>query len=70
MKKAVSILQPFIEAGREEGAQKAGKVLLATVKGDVHDIGKNIVRLLLENYGFEVYDLGRDVPPETVDLTH
>ncbi len=43
-----------------------GKVVLATVKGDVHDIGKNIVRALLENYGYEVHDLGRDVPPETV----
>ena len=41
-------------------------VVLATVKGDVHDIGKNIVRLLLENYGYQVTDLGRDVPPETV----
>ena len=43
-----------------------GKVVIATVKGDIHDIGKNIVRLLLENYGFEVTDLGRDVAPETV----
>ena len=43
-----------------------GKVVLATVKGDIHDIGKNIVRLLLENYGFAVVDLGRDVAPETV----
>lgn len=43
-----------------------GKVILATVKGDIHDIGKNIVKVLLENYGFEVIDLGRDVPPESV----
>ncbi|MBP5510523.1 MAG: homocysteine S-methyltransferase family protein [Kiritimatiellae bacterium] len=43
-----------------------GPVILATVKGDIHDIGKNIVRALLENYGFQVIDLGRDVPPETV----
>lgn len=43
-----------------------GKVVLATVKGDIHDIGKNIVKVLLENYGFEVIDLGRDVPPENV----
>ena len=42
------------------------KVVLATVRGDIHDIGKNIVHLLLENYGFRVIDLGRDVPPETV----
>ena len=43
-----------------------GKIVLATVKGDIHDIGKNIVRLLLENYGFQVFDLGKDVAPETV----
>ena len=47
------------------GASK-GRIVLATVKGDVHDIGKNIVRVILENYGFEVIDLGRDVPVETV----
>lgn len=45
---------------------KKGKIVLATVKGDIHDIGKNIVKLLLENYGFEVIDLGKDVPPEEV----
>ena len=49
-----------------EAAPSAGPFVLATVKGDIHDIGKNIVKLLLENYGFEVIDLGRDVPPETV----
>lgn len=43
-----------------------GKVILATVKGDIHDIGKNIVKVLLENYGYEVLDLGKDVPPETI----
>jgi len=43
-----------------------GKIVLATVHGDIHDIGKNIVKLLLENYGFDVMDLGRDVPPEAV----
>ena len=43
-----------------------GRIVIATVKGDVHDIGKNIVRVILENYGFEVIDLGRDVPVETV----
>ncbi len=48
------------------GAAGKGKVVLATVKGDIHDIGKNIVKVLLENYGFEVIDLGRDVPPENV----
>lgn len=48
------------------GTVSKGKVVLATVKGDIHDIGKNIVKVLLENYGFEVIDLGKDVPPETV----
>jgi 5-methyltetrahydrofolate--homocysteine methyltransferase len=43
-----------------------GKIILATVKGDIHDIGKNICRALLENYGFKVIDLGRDVPPEAI----
>lgn len=46
--------------------EKKGTVILATVKGDIHDIGKNIVKVLLENYSFDVLDLGRDVPPETV----
>jgi 5-methyltetrahydrofolate--homocysteine methyltransferase len=45
---------------------KKGKIILATVKGDIHDIGKNIVKVLLENYSFDVIDLGRDVPPETI----
>ncbi len=45
---------------------KKGKIILATVKGDIHDIGKNIVKVLLENYSYDVIDLGRDVPPETV----
>ena len=47
-------------------ANDRGRVIIATVHGDIHDIGKNIVKLLLENYGFEVTDLGKDVPPETV----
>ncbi len=49
-----------------QGGASRGTIVLATVKGDVHDIGKNIVRVILENYGYEVHDLGRDVPPETV----
>ena len=53
-------------AGQAEGQQPKGRVVIATVKGDIHDIGKNIVRLLLENYGFEVTDLGKDVSPEAV----
>ena len=43
-----------------------GKILVATVKGDIHDIGKNIVKVILENYGYEVTDLGKDVPPEKI----
>ncbi len=52
----------------KQGADSAskGKIILATVKGDIHDIGKNIVKIILENYGYTVLDLGRDVPPETV----
>lgn len=66
MKKAVSILQPYIEAGREEGARKAGKVLLATVKGDVHDIGKNIVSVVMACNNYEIIDLGVMVPAEAI----
>lgn len=51
---------------REGGAQKGAKLVIATVYGDIHDIGKNIVRVILENYNFDVTDLGRDVPPERV----
>ena len=46
-----------------------GKILLATVEGDIHDIGKNIVRVVLENYGYQVIDLGKDVPVEKVVFT-
>ena len=53
-------------AGNRDAQASKGTVVLATVKGDIHDIGKNIVKLLLENYGFTVADLGKDVPPETV----
>ena len=49
-----------------EVQEKKGKIILATVKGDIHDIGKNIVKVLLENYSFDVIDLGKDVPPETI----
>ena len=48
------------------GASDKCKIVIATVKGDIHDIGKNIVKLLLENYGFAVCDLGKDVPPEVI----
>ncbi len=53
-------------AQKGEGSASKGRIVIATVKGDIHDIGKNIVRVILENYGFEVIDLGRDVPVETV----
>ena len=53
-------------AARGTTRESLGRVVLATVKGDVHDIGKNIVRALLENYGFDVLDLGKDVPPERI----
>ena len=58
MKQAVAYLNPFIEAGKEVGAKANGKVLMATVKGDVHDIGKNIVGVVLQCNNFEVIDLG------------
>ena len=56
----------YIAATGNMDYEKKGPVVIATVKGDVHDIGKNICRALLENYGFRVVDLGRDVPPEKV----
>ena len=49
--------------------EKGPRVLIATVKGDIHDIGKNIVKTVMENYGFDVLDLGRDVPPQTIAQT-
>lgn len=66
MKQAVSILQPHIEAQKTEGARSAGKVLLATVKGDVHDIGKNIVAVVMACNGYEIIDLGVMVPAEEI----
>ena len=67
MKQAVSILQPYIEQQRGEAAQeKAGKVLLATVKGDVHDIGKNIVGVIMTCNNYEVIDMGVMVPAEQI----
>lgn len=66
MKQAVSILQPYIEAERKEGAAKAGKIVLATVKGDVHDIGKNIVAVIMACNNYEVIDLGVMVPAEQI----
>ena len=66
MKKAVAILQPIIESEKQEGASSAGKVLLATVKGDVHDIGKNIVSVVMACNGYDIVDLGVMVPAETI----
>ena len=67
MKQAVAILQPYIEAQRGESQQeKAGKILLATVKGDVHDIGKNIVGVIMTCNNYEVIDMGVMVPAEQI----
>lgn len=66
MKQAVNILQPYIEAEREEGSSSAGKVLLATVKGDVHDIGKNIVGVVMACNNYEIIDMGVMVPAEQI----
>lgn len=63
MKRAFAILQPLLA---REGGSHAGVVVLATVEGDIHDIGKNIVAVLLENYGFKVIDLGKDVKASTI----
>lgn len=62
---AFEVVKAAIAAGGSKGKSR-GKIIIATVKGDVHDIGKNIVRVILENYGYEVLDLGRDVTPERI----
>ena len=64
-KAAFGEIREYMEKSGKKGAPK-GKIIIATVKGDIHDIGKNIVKVLLENYDFEVIDLGKDVPPEIV----
>ncbi|MEH6408451.1 MAG: dihydropteroate synthase, partial [Leeuwenhoekiella sp.] len=69
MKRAVAYLLPYIEAAKEEGdtsSDSAGKILMATVKGDVHDIGKNIVSVVLACNNYEIVDLGVMVPPEKI----
>ena len=66
MKKAVAYLLPYIEASKDGKSSSAGKVLMATVKGDVHDIGKNIVAVVLACNNFEIIDLGVMVPPEKI----
>ena len=66
MKQAVDILQPYIEAEKTESTSSVGKVLLATVKGDVHDIGKNIVSVVMACNGYEVIDMGVMVPADQI----
>jgi 5-methyltetrahydrofolate--homocysteine methyltransferase len=63
MKAALDLIRPLLAAA---GAQPVGKVVIGTVKGDLHDIGKNLVGSMLEGSGFEVFDLGADVPPERI----
>lgn len=62
---AFAVIKDYINKSNQV-LHKKGKIVLATVKGDIHDIGKNIVKVLLENYGFDVVDLGKDVEPETI----
>ena len=69
MKKAVAYLQPFVEAEKDGKQEFAGKILMATVKGDVHDIGKNIVSVVLGCNNYEIIDLGVMVPPEKIIQT-
>ena len=66
MKKAVAHLIPYIEAEKQEGNRSNGKILMATVKGDVHDIGKNIVGVVLQCNNFEVIDMGVTVPANQI----
>ncbi|MCV6630488.1 MAG: B12-binding domain-containing protein, partial [Flavobacteriaceae bacterium] len=66
MKKAVAYLNPFIEAEKQDASSSLGKILMATVKGDVHDIGKNIVSVVLGCNNYEIVDLGVMVPPEKI----
>ncbi|MBR4675904.1 MAG: homocysteine S-methyltransferase family protein [Victivallales bacterium] len=65
MQAGMAKLESLLAAGRKDGTS-AGKIVIATVKGDIHDIGKNIVAMMLKNYGFEVIDLGKDVPAEVI----
>ena len=69
MKKAVAYLNPFIEASKSDKSEPVGKILMATVKGDVHDIGKNIVSVVLACNNYEIVDLGVMVPPEKIIQT-
>ena len=64
MKAAVEVLEPYLR--QDGGGKSAGTVVIATVEGDIHDIGKNLVALMLKNHGFEVVDMGKDVSAEQV----
>lgn len=64
MKVAIAYLEPLIE--KSEDGEEMASIVIATVEGDVHDIGKNLVALMLRNYGYNVTDLGKDVPAETI----
>ena len=64
MKASIEILEPLLQ--NRETTGKNIKICVATVKGDIHDIGKNLVILMLRNYGYQVYDLGKDVPTDTI----
>ena len=63
--RAFAVIKDYLAKSGKAGKSK-GTIILATVKGDIHDIGKNIVKVLLENYDFTVIDLGKDVPPEAI----
>ncbi len=65
-KSAFEAVRTAMDASGASGQAKKDKIIIATVKGDIHDIGKNIVKVLLENYGYDVRDLGKDVPPEAI----
>lgn len=67
-KSAFDVIKETMQA-KGAAEEKKGRIILATVKGDIHDIGKNIVKVLLENYGYDVIDLGKDVPPELIVKT-
>lgn len=64
MEKAIDYLEPYL--AKERGDQKLDTIVMATVKGDIHDIGKNLVVLMLKNYGYDVIDLGKDVDNQLV----
>lgn len=66
MKAGIDVLEPYLMSGSEKEQQSLGRIVIATVEGDIHDIGKNLVALMLKIYGFEIYDLGKDVSKEEI----